>query len=118
MRYPAQIYAIWHEGTGRVYVGVSCDPVKRYDQHVGALRHGKHPVELFQMDYNLFGKELTLVILETINSKQERRKEFKRQTRLRSLDPKHGYNYRDPFGSDPKHRQWGDRLRELLTQHT
>jgi hypothetical protein len=96
MHYPAWVYSITLDATGKKYIGISHNPKKRLSAHLWALRHGKHPVEDMQADYNRFGSSISFHILEEVREQNERNKEFKWQLRLRTLERGRGYNYKDP----------------------
>lgn len=96
MRLPAKVYALRHEGTGKIYVGMSSRLKQRIQHHMSSLRIGKHPVEDLQFDYNNHGKEITVIVLDEVQDYDERKKEFAWQIKLRTLDRRYGYNYKDP----------------------
>lgn len=97
MKYPAQVYAIVFAEKGKIYVGLSHNPQKRFAAHQNLLKAGRHPVEDFQADYDASeGKRLGLVVLEDVASEDERHKEHRWQVALHTYEREHGYNYKDP----------------------
>ena len=97
MKYPAKVYFILLGASGRVYIGLSSNPKRRFEQHRYLLSVGKHPVEDMQADYDASdSKYVTYGILDEVATKSERFKEHKWQLQYRSYDRKYGYNYKDP----------------------
>lgn len=96
MKYPAYVYVITLEATGKQYVGLSSNVRRRISQHRSALRRGSHPVEDMQTDYNRAGGSISFCILEEVRTAAERCKEFKWQLLLKTLERNKGYNYKDP----------------------
>ena len=96
MKFPAFIYELRHNPTGKAYVGISHTPKRRWKSHLSALRRGAHPVEDMQADYNAYGENFTFRILEEVKSPGKRSREFAWQLKLRTLERQRGYNYKDP----------------------
>ena len=95
MKIPRTIYAIQHNKTKRVYVGSSANVEKRYWQHIHSLRRNEHKVEDMQDDFNEYGEDFSLFLLEEIVSYSERSKEYEWMTKLKSHIRGKGYNYKD-----------------------
>lgn len=89
------VYKITHEVTGRVYIGSSNDPQRRYQAHLSALRNGKHPVEDMQMDFDEFGGSFNFEVIDTISDESENHKEYDHMVACRSNVRGKGYNYKD-----------------------
>lgn len=89
------VYKITHEVTGRVYIGSSNDPKRRYQAHLCALRNGKHPVEDMQMDFDEFGGAFSFEVIDTISDESENHKEYNHMVACRSNVRGVGYNYKD-----------------------
>lgn len=96
MNYPRKVYAIRHNVTGRVYIGSSCHVDKRFNQHINALRSHRHPVEDMQSDFDQYGEDFTLTVLEHVATPTDKGREYdwmnKNQSYIRGV----GYNYKDP----------------------
>lgn len=90
-----KVYKITHEVTGRVYIGSSNDPKRRYQAHLSALRNGKHPVEDMQNDFDEFGGVFKFDVIDTINDKSEEHKEYDHMVACHSNVRGKGYNYKD-----------------------
>ena len=95
MDFPRSIYAIQHNVTKRMYVGSSKDVRKRYIAHMGNLRNGKHPVEDMQEDFDLYGEDFSLYVLEEITSYDDRLKEYEWMRKYDTMQRGIGYNYKD-----------------------
>ena len=95
MKYPRKVYAIRHNVTNRVYIGSSCHIDKRFAEHITALRGHRHPVEDMQADFDRYGDDFSLTILDHIGTEAEKNKEYewmkKNQSYIRGI----GYNYND-----------------------
>ena len=96
MQFPAYVYEIKHEITGKSYVGISHNPKRRLYSHMYLLRRGKHPVEDMQTDYNEHGACFLFRVLEEIPTIDKRSREFAWQLKLHTLERHRGYNYKDP----------------------
>ena len=95
MKIPRKVYAIQHNITSKIYVGSSAYPDERYKSHIYALRRGKHNVSDMQEDFIKHGEDYSFYILDTINSFQERGKEYEWIKKLESNNREKGYNYKD-----------------------
>lgn len=96
MNYPRKVYAIRHNVTNRVYIGSSCRVDRRFHQHISDLRCHRHPVEDMQADFDQYGDDFTLTILDHISKRADNDREYdwmkKNQSYVRGV----GYNYKDP----------------------
>lgn len=92
--YPKQVYAIQHNITKRMYIGSSKDVRSRYLSHMYQLRAGKHPVEDFQKDFNEYGEDFSLYILDTIDW-TTKGNEYRWMRRYNTTVRGIGYNYMD-----------------------
>lgn len=98
MRFPRQIYAIKHNVTKRIYIGSTSRSLEdRYKDHILQLRKNKHSVKLMQDDFNKYGEDYSVYSLGTIESSEERDKEYQFQLKYNTGDPKFGYNQWDYF---------------------
>lgn len=95
MKFPRKVYAIRHNATNRVYIGSSYHVDKRFYEHLTALKAHRHPVEDMQADYDKYGDDFTLTVLDQIATVAEKNKEYewmdKNQSYIRGI----GYNYKD-----------------------
>lgn len=95
MKYPRKVYAIRHNVTNRVYIGSSCHIDKRFTEHISALRGHRHPVEDMQADFDRYGDDFSLTVLDHIGTEADKNKEYewmkKNQSYIRGI----GYNYND-----------------------
>lgn len=53
----AGVYIIEHKGSGKIYVGSSCDVARRLRAHLSMLRHGKHFSAHLQAAWDKHGAE-------------------------------------------------------------
>lgn len=95
MKIPRTIYAIQHNETRKIYVGSSSDVENRYWSHMYALRSDKHTVEDMQEDFNEYGENYSLFILDEIHEYSEKEKEYTWIEKLQSHIREKGYNYKD-----------------------
>lgn len=95
MIFPRKVYAIQHNITKKIYIGSSINPETRYKTHMYSLRHDKHPVREMQNDFNKYGEDYSVYILDTINDYSEKDKEYEWMERYQTRDRKKGYNYND-----------------------
>lgn len=107
------VYAIQHNVTGRIYVGISKDLTSRINTHLSALRGGYHTNAMMQADFNEFGEDLSVFKLEEFDYPQypygdPRRTEYTRHEKawmekLGTNNPQVGYNVNDVhFRAKPK----------------
>lgn len=92
---PKKIYAIQHNVTKKIYVGSSTDVEKRYMAHMYSLRSGGHANEDMQEDFDEFGEDYSLFILDEITKRGEFRKEYEWMCKYKSHIRGIGYNYKD-----------------------
>lgn len=95
MDYPRKIYAIKHNATNRVYVGSSKNADKRIYAHLSALRGHRHIVEDMQADFDKYGEDYTITILDEIAGYAENSKEYEWMKKFQSHIKGNGYNYKD-----------------------
>lgn len=97
MDFPRKIYAIRHNATNRVYVGSSHQVEKRVNNHLSRLRNHKHSVEDMQADFDKYGENYTITILEENIAYEDRFKEYEWMSKKWSALRGYGYNYKDKF---------------------
>lgn len=114
MEIPRDIYAIQHNITKKIYIGSSQNMVKRYKQHIYALRSGKHHVEDMQSDFIKYGEDYSLFKLETIRDYKDKNKEYEWMEKLESTNRSKGYNYKDNTTKD-MHIPLKDGIPEIKT---
>lgn len=90
------VYAITHNATGKVYVGITGNLKTRYQKHINDLRRGAHSVRDLQQDFDRYGEDFTLTVLEELDTWYASDLEHEWMEKLRSRDRRYGYNYRDP----------------------
>lgn len=73
---------------------------KRIDNHLKRLRAGKHPVEDMQKDFDEYGEDYTVKVIDVINSFNESCKEREWMEKFQSWVRGIGYNYKDPSAPD------------------
>lgn len=95
MNTPKKVYAIQHNVTKRIYIGSSSDVNARYWSHIHLLRAGKHNVEDMQADFDKYGEDFSLFILEEITSFTDRALEYDWMEKYQSHIRGKGYNYKD-----------------------
>lgn len=97
MKFPRTVYAIQHNVTGRIYVGSSANIQKRYWGHIWQLRNNKHQNKDMQYDFNEYGEDYSLFVLDKINDIDHKSIEQLWMKKLRTNDPRIGYNKNDPY---------------------
>ena len=95
MNYPRKVYLIRHENTGRIYIGSSSNPERRFSNHLYNLKSGNHPVEDMQEDFNKYGSNFTFTIIDEISKPSEAKKEYQWMKEFKSCIRGVGYNYKD-----------------------
>ena len=95
MRFPRKVYAIRHNVTNRVYIGSSYHVDKRFNEHLTALRSHRHSVEDMQADFDEYGDDFTLTILDHIATIADKNKEYEWMQKNQSYIRGVGYNYND-----------------------
>lgn len=95
MKYPRKIYAIRHNTTNRVYIGSSCNVDVRVYSHIAALRSHRHSVWDMQKDFDEYGEDFSISILDSINGADEAKKEYEWMDKYQSFVRGIGYNYKD-----------------------
>ena len=93
--YPRVIYMITHNVTKRMYIGSTGRLDKRMSIHFSKLRVGKCPIEDMQKDFDVYGNNYTVKILDEIKSSESFRKEYDYMDLYRSRVRGIGYNYKD-----------------------
>lgn len=96
MKLPRKVYAIQHNITKRIYIGSSQNIESRYLNHMYQLRKGKHTIEDMQADFNEYGEDYSLFVLEEFTSFADRCVEYKWMEKYQSHIRGKGYNYKDP----------------------
>lgn len=89
------IYKITHNVTGRMYIGRTSKFDRRIKLHLSALRSGRHSVEDMQKDFDDFGEDYTIEILDEIKIGESFRKEYEYMDLYNSRIRGIGYNYKD-----------------------
>lgn len=95
MDIPRKIYAIQHNVTKRIYIGSSKNPAERYLNHINRLKNRKHTVEDMQKDFDEYGEDFSLFIVDEIATFQDRKKEYEWMRKYKSNIRGIGYNYKD-----------------------
>lgn len=65
--------------------------------HMYALRSGRHINEDMQNDFDEYGEDYSLYILDEISDYGERQKEYEYMKKFNSHVRGKGYNYKDPI---------------------
>ena len=92
------IYLLKNKETGRVYVGRTSYPEKRFQIHMSALRGRRHDNELMQADFDMYGESsFEMEIVEERDTLNRSGLEGAWMLKLRTYDKEFGYNYKDPF---------------------
>ena len=87
------VYAIQHNTTKRIYVGISNNPEMRIKKHLYALIQGTHSNKEFQKDFDRFGADYSFHILEEgIEEEKALLRERQWINTLRTNEVYRGYN--------------------------
>lgn len=97
MHFPRKVYAIQHNITGKIYVGSTKDVADRYKRHISALRAGRHSNKEMQSDFDKYGENYTVFVLDDMHNNSERTLEREWMCRLHTYDSRIGYNSSDPY---------------------
>lgn len=95
MRFPRQVYAIKHNPTQKMYIGSSWNVEQRVYSHLQALRTGHHAVEDMQNDFDEYGEDYTVSVLDTCFNWADHFKEYYWMKKYKSFIRGIGYNYKD-----------------------
>lgn len=97
MRLPRQVYALQHVATGKIYIGSTANPYRRFLQHLNRLKNGTHNSTDLQADYDRHeNKDISFTILDEIKTFADRIKEYEWMEYYQTFDRSRGYNYADP----------------------
>ena len=66
------IYALEFNPTKKLYIGSTTRVRERYKRHLEDLRNGKHKSRELQADYNKYGEDFSIYILEEIENGRKR----------------------------------------------
>ena len=66
------IYALMFNPTKKLYIGSSTNVRERYKGHIDHLRMGKHQSRELQEDYNKYGEDFSIYILEEVANGRSR----------------------------------------------
>lgn len=94
--YPRKVYAIQHNQTGRMYIGSSKNVESRYMSHIALLKAGKHLSAEMQQDFDDYGNDFSLYVLDAISNRDESKKEYEWMRKYRTNEIEYGYNRKDP----------------------
>lgn len=97
------IYAIQHDITGRVYVGMTEHLQNRLDTHFSLLKSHKHSNKAMQKDCDEHGFGYTVYILEEVSPEEKWKERYYMET-MRTDDPEIGYNSCDSFFHNARNR--------------
>lgn len=101
------IYIITCSANDKKYVGRTRLPERRKKMHFDSLKAGKHRNKMMQNDFNEFGeKAFAFEVIGKDTRENGRSDEFKWMECLKTYDPAHGYNDRDP-AMNPVRRENG-----------
>ena len=93
-KFPRVVYMITHNATKRMYIGSTSDLKMRLKIHFNNLRAGRCRIEDMQSDFDKYGEDYTVEILDEIkdiNSLIEYEYMDLYKSRIRGI----GYNYKD-----------------------
>lgn len=94
-KYPRVVYMITHNVTKRMYIGSTSQYARRMQLHFSALRSGRHSVDDMQKDFDIYGEDYTIEILDNITQITSFRKEYDYMNLYNSRMRGIGYNYKD-----------------------
>lgn len=90
------IYAIQHNPTGRVYIGITDNVKVRMRIHFSSLKGHNHYNHAMQEDCDRYGFDYTVYLIETNVPDKDAYKERYYIETLHTDDPDIGYNGHDP----------------------
>ena len=92
------IYTITNKENNRIYVGKTSRLESRRQTHLANLRANKHSNKELQEDFNKYGESLfEFNVVQQGEGLTEEEAEKKWMIKLKSYDPKYGYNSNDTF---------------------
>jgi uncharacterized protein YeeX (DUF496 family) len=94
-KYHRVIYSIKHNVTGREYIGITQNFDERIKAHLSSLRHGRHIIEDMQADFDKYGEDYTISVIEKITEYDKRIREYELMKERKSYVRGNGYNYKD-----------------------
>lgn len=65
---PKFVYAIQHNKTHRIYIGSTLNVSDRYYNHIFKLRKGEHQSQEMQEDYDAYGEDYSVYVLEKVEN--------------------------------------------------
>ena len=89
------IYVITTHLNNKKYVGASCRPDERFKSHIHCLRRGKHPNNLLQTDFDLYGEVFSHEVVCEKTQYRSESEEYKWMIQLKTYDERYGYNFKD-----------------------
>ena len=92
MTFPQVVYAMQHRVTKKIYIGLTSNLASRYRSHMSLLRKNKHHSKLMQKEYNEYGGEYDVFILDKVEKYTERCKEREWMQYYQTKDKHYGYN--------------------------
>lgn len=101
---PKTIYAIQHDVTGRVYIGITDHLRWRLQTHFDELKAGKHSNKAMQKDCDEYGFGYSVFVLENDVPPERWWKERYYMETMHTDDPDIGYNGSDPMFKNCKSR--------------
>ena len=89
------VYAMRHNKTKRIYIGSSERVCWRINDHLKALRNGRHTNELMQKDFDEFGEDYSFYSLDVIPLQDFSDREYYWMMYFETYNKDKGYNYKD-----------------------
>lgn len=114
MDFPRTVYLIRHNKTKRIYIGSSKRPEQRIKTHMSALRSGRHSVEDMQSDFDKYGDDYTVELLEVITKFADRSHEYDWMKKYNSHIRGVGYNYKDKFAQEKKRNPKAEYIKKII----
>lgn len=111
------IYKLTYIPTGKIYIGQSRNPEGRLFSHRFDLERGCHHNKILQADFDKYGGDLMLEVLENLstnNRKTASDKEFEWMKRTKSYNDFIGYNCNDPRVRNTKTHRFTQKMQEYL----
>jgi group I intron endonuclease len=112
------VYKLTHIPTQKIYIGQTKNIKQRFEQHKSQLLKGTHNNKAMQRDFNKYGGDFTIEVLETIRNATVHSTspdELKWIVYTGSFLPENGYNGCDPCVRERHSNEYTPRMKKMLS---